>query len=118
MKRRHLVVLVSAFTLLAVIFVMAVTIGVGVGTDPGRDQIRSMIETQLGGRVNGTLHIGKVSGNILTGFTLDTFAIRGRDDSLLVSTGRVSLQYDPRDLLDRRVLLRNVEVEHPYVRVQ
>lgn len=118
MKRRHLVVLVSAFTLLAVIFVMAVTVGVGVGTAPGREQIRSLIQAQLGGRVNGRLHIGTVRGSLLTGFTLDTFAIRGPDDSLLVSTGRVSVQYDPRDLIDRRILLRNVVVEHPYVHIR
>lgn len=118
MKRRHLVVLVSAFTLLAVVFVMTVTIGVGVGTDPGREQIRSLIESQVGGKVHGKLHLGKVRGNILTGFTLDTFAIRGPDDSLLVSTGRISVEYDPRDLIDRRVLLRNVVVEHPVVRIQ
>lgn len=118
MKRRHLVVLVSAFTLLAIIFVMAVTVGVGVGTAPGREQIRALIEAQLGGRVNGRLHIGTVSGSLLTGFTLDTFAIRGPDDSLLVSTGRVTVQYDPRDLIDQRILLRNVEVEHPYVHIR
>jgi translocation and assembly module TamB len=118
MKRRHLVVLVSVVTLLTVIFVMAVIVGVGVGTDPGRAQIRALIESQLAGRVHGKLHIGKVRGNILTGFTLDTFAIRGPDDSLLISTGRISLDYDPRDLIDRRILLHNVQVEHPYLRLR
>ena len=118
MKRRHLVVLVSVITLFAVILVMTVIIGVGVGTDPGRAQIRALIQSQLAGRVTGKLHLGKVSGNILTGFTLDTFAIRGPDDSLLVSTGRISVEYDPRDLIDRRILLKNVQVEHPYLRLQ
>src|SRR4051812_45271308 len=118
MKRRHLVVLVSIVTLLTIVFVLAVMIGVGVGTDPGRAQIRALIQSQLAGRVNGKLHIGKVRGNILTGFTLDSFAIRGADDSLFVSTGRISVQYDARDLIDRRLLLKNVEVEHPYLRLR
>lgn len=118
MKRRHLVVLVSAFTLLTIIFVAAVTIGVGVGTDPGREQIRALIQQQLGSRVNGKIHIGRIGGGLLTGFTIDSFAIRDVQDSLLVSTGRVSVEYDPRDLMDRRLLLRNVRVEHPVVRLR
>jgi translocation and assembly module TamB len=116
MKRRHLVVIVSAFTLLTVLFVLAVMIGVGVGTDPGREQIRSLIERQLAGNVRGKVHLGRIRGGGLTGFTLDTFAIRDLEDSLLVSTGRVTVQYDVRDVLDRRLLLRNVHVEHPVIR--
>ena len=118
MRRRHLVVLVSTVTLLTSLFVLAVTIGVGVGTDAGREQIKNLIELQLRGRVHGKVHIGKVSGGLLTGFTLDTFAIRDLEDSLLISTGKVSLDYDPRDLMDRRLLLRNVKVEHPILRLR
>jgi len=117
MKRRHLVVLVSAFTLLTIIFVAAVTIGVGVGTDPGREQIRALIQQQVGARVRGKVFLGKVHGGLLTGFTIDSFAIRDFEDSLLVSTGKVTMDYDPRDLLDRRLLLRNVNVEHPVFRL-
>ncbi len=118
MKRRHLVVLVSAATLLTAVFIAIVTIGVGVGTDTGRDTIRSLIQQQVGGRINGKLHIGKIGGGFLTGFTVDTFAIRGYDDSLLVSTGRIKVDYDLRDLMDRRVLLRNVEIDRLYFRLQ
>jgi translocation and assembly module TamB len=117
MKRRHLVVLVSAITLVTIIFVAAVTIGVGVGTDPGRDQIRGLVQQQIGSRVHGKVHIGRVRGGFLTGFTIDSFAIRDLQDSILVSTGRVTVQYDLRDLMDRRILLRNVQVEHPLVRL-
>jgi translocation and assembly module TamB len=117
-KRRHLVVLVSAFTLITIVFFAIVTLSVGVGTDAGREQIRNIIQGQLAGRVNGKIHIGRIRGGFLTGFTLDTFAIRDTEDSLLVSTGRISVDYDPRDLMDRRLLLRNVRVEHPVVRLR
>ena len=116
MKRRHLVVLVSAATLVTAVFIAVVTLGIGVGTDRGRDTIRSLIQQQVGGRINGKLHIGKIGGGFLTGFTVDTFAIRGEDDSLFVSTGRLKVDYDLRDLLDRRILLRNVEIERLFVR--
>ncbi len=118
MKRRHLVVLVSAITLLTIVFVAAVTIGVGVGTDVGREQIRSIIQQQVASRVDGKIYIGRIRSGFFTGITIDSFAIRGADDSLLVSTGRVSLEYDPRDLIDRRLLLKNVRVERPLFRLK
>ena len=117
MKRRHLVVLVSAATLLIAVFIAVVTIGVGVGTDTGRETIRTLVQQQVGGRINGKLHLGKIGGGFLTGFTIDTFAIRGEDDSLLVSTGRIKVDYDLRDLLDRRILLRNVEIDRLFFRL-
>src|SRR5438105_541509 len=117
MKRRHLVVVISAVTLLTIIFVAAVTIGVGVGTDPGREQIRALIQQQVGTRVRGKVFLGKIHGGLLTGFTIDSFAIRDFEDSLLVSTGKVTMDYDPRDLMDRRLLLQNVDVEHPVFRL-
>ena len=118
MKRRHLVVLVSGITLVTLIIVAAAIVGVGVGTDWGRSMIRSVVENEVSGRVQGKVHIGTVSGTMLTGFTIDTFAIRDDRDSLLVSTGPVTLDYDPRDLMDRRLLLRNVRVERPVVRLR
>lgn len=118
MRRRHLVILVSAVTLLALVFLAAVSIGVGVSTSAGREQIRNLIQQQLGSRVRGHLYVGRVSGGLLTGLTIDSLAIRALDDSLLLSTGRLTVQYNPRDLLDRRLLLRNVEVEHPVLRLR
>ena len=73
MKRRHLVVVISAVTLLTIIFVAAVTIGVGVGTDPGREQIRALIQQQVGTRVRGKVFLGKIHGGLLTGFTIDSY---------------------------------------------
>ncbi|MGH7679512.1 MAG: translocation/assembly module TamB domain-containing protein [Gemmatimonadaceae bacterium] len=116
MKRRHLVVLVSAVTLLTSLFVAAVTIGVGVGTDAGRDVMRSLVQKELGNRVRGKVHLGRIRYGVGS-FSIDSFAIRDLRDSLLVSTGRVSGEFDMRDFIDRRLLLRNVEVEHPVIRI-
>ena len=118
MRRRKLVALVGVFTLLALVFIAIAVVGVGVGTDPGRDAIRGIIQKQLDGQVKGRIYLGKAGGGLLRGFTLDSFAIRDEQDSLLVSTGKISLDYDPRDLIDRRLLLRNVTVEHPVVRLR
>lgn len=118
MRRRTLVVLVSAFTLLGILVVAAASIGIGVNTRAGREQVRFLIQQQLGSRVQGRLYVGAVRGGLLTGLSIDSLAIRGEDDSLFLSTGRITLQYNPRDLLDRRLLLRNVEVERPVMRLE
>ena len=118
MRRRKLVALVGVFTLLALVFITIAIVGVGVGTDPGREVIRGVIQKQLEGQVRGKIYLGKAGGGLLRGFTLDSFAIRDERDSILVSTGKISLDYDPRDLMDRRLLLRNVTVEHPVVHLR
>lgn len=58
--------------------------------------------------VQGTLYVGRVSGSIFTGMTIDSLELRDKNDSLFVAAANVQLAYDPRDLLDRRVLLKNV----------
>src|SRR5207244_11044767 len=103
MRRRQLVLPVSVFTLALAAFVSVARVGVTVGTTSGREEMRALIQQQLAGRVHGTIHLGKISGGLLTRFTIDTFAIRDQNDSLLVSTGKVSLEYDPRDLMDKRL---------------
>jgi translocation and assembly module TamB len=117
-RRRHLVVLVSAVTLLVVAFVSVVAAVFASQTGAGREQIRVLVQKELGSRIRGRLHVGKVTGSLLTSVTIDSLEIRGEDDSLFVATGKLTVGYDPRDLMDRRLLLRNVSVEHPVIRVQ
>jgi translocation and assembly module TamB len=63
----------------------------------------------------GSLYIGHLSGNFLTGFTVDSVAIRDKRGDLFLSTGRLSVAYNPRDLIDYRIAVLHAEVEHPYV---
>jgi hypothetical protein len=78
MKRRHLVVLVSAITLATLVVLAAVFVGVSVGTDFGRDQIRGFVEQRVNHRVQGRVHLGKVSGNMLTGLAIDSRSATSR----------------------------------------
>src|SRR5258705_8680815 len=115
MTRRRFVVLVALCTL-----VVLGLIGVGVGTfflhtDTGQSGLRSAIQRQVASSMKGKLYIGPISGNFLTGVTIDSLELRDDEDSLFVATGKVSLQYDPRDLADRRLYFRRVELEHPVV---
>jgi translocation and assembly module TamB len=117
-RRRTLVILVSLVTLIGIVAVAIVSVGVGVYTSAGRDRIRQTIQAQIASKVNGKVYVGNVSGRFINNITIDSFAIRGEDDSLFVSTGRVTLEYNLADLLDQRVLVRNVTVEHPVMRLE
>jgi translocation and assembly module TamB len=119
MKRRRLVALVSALVLVVVaLAVFGVVVGV-TRTSYGRNTLRAVIEDQITSRMRGgTLHLGRLSGNLITGVTIDTIAIRDADDSLFLSAGRTTFEYDPRDLLDRRIVIRRLESEHPFVHVK
>ena len=118
MKRRKLVALVAAITfvflgLLAVSAVLFVT-----RTQTGRDWVRDLATPLLERAAKGgTVHIGRVTGNFLTGFTVDTFAIRDKRGELFLSTGRVSVSYNPRDILDYRIYIRRASVQHPYIHI-
>jgi translocation and assembly module TamB len=115
-RRRRLVALVSAIALLVIGFVTVVTGLFVTRTSYGQDELRRFIQGQLAAAIKGKVYLGPMSGGFLTGITIDSFAIRDADnDSLMISTGRITANYDPRDLIDKRLLLRDVVVEHPIV---
>ena len=119
MTRRRFVVTVSAVAILAM---MLIVLGVAVGvtqTAYGRAWVRRVLVAQLTPAVKGgRLYVGNISGSMVTGATIDSLEIRDADDSVFVATGRVTVSWDPRDLLDRRVLLSAVRVEHPFVHIR
>ena len=118
MTRRGRIVLWTAAVLFA-LFTIVVAAVVAVGsTQFGRDQIRQFVISVLRPRVHGSLYVGRISAGFLDGVTIDSLAIRDPDDSLFVSTGPVTLQYDVRDFLDRRISIRGVRAAHPIVYIR
>ncbi|MEO6526387.1 MAG: translocation/assembly module TamB domain-containing protein [Gemmatimonadaceae bacterium] len=115
MTRRRFIALVSLCVLGMLGF-----IGFGVGyfathTETGQEQLRQWVQARLASAVHGKVYVGRITGGFLTGITIDSVSLRDEEDSLLVATGRVRLEYDPRDLVDRRLHFRRVLVEHPNV---
>lgn len=117
MTRRRAVVLASALLIL----VVGVVLGGGMlaltQTAYGREQIRSLLVNRLAPRIAGTLYLGELSGNLLNGVQLDSIAVIGEDGLTLLASGPITVSYDIRDMLDRRVLLAHVEVERPLVHI-
>jgi translocation and assembly module TamB len=115
MARRRYVAIASAAMLLGVGLIAGLIVVSLTRTSYGQERVRSYIETRLASRVQGTMYIGRISGGFLTGVTIDSLEIRGRDDSLFIATGPVTVEYDPRDIFDRRILLQRLVVERPVV---
>ena len=113
MPRRRVIVIVSAVVLLLLGglvggFVLSVT-----QTRYGREKVRSLVESRIRPKVKGRIHIGNITGSFYDGLTIDSLEITDDEDSLLVRTGPITLEWDPRDLLDKRLLIKRLEVLRP-----
>jgi len=118
MTRRLRIALGSAIILFGLI--MIVVLGfIGIThTSVGQERVRSMIATLLEGKVKGKVYLGHLSGGLVGGVTIDSVEIRDDEDSVFFASGPITVAYDPRDLLDRRILLSRFEATRPYVHLR
>jgi len=84
-------------------------------TDWGRERVRRFAVDQFDANVNGRLRIGRLSGNLLEGFTLHAFAITDRTGAPFVAADSVRARYSLRALLRKRIELRDVVLHRPVV---
>lgn len=118
MTLRGRIVLGTAAALLTIFSLVVVGVVAVTQTARGREQIRRLVVSGLKNQVHGSLYIGRISDGFFTGLTIDSLAIRDPQDSLFISTGPISVRYDLRDLLARRVLLHDIVAEHPVVHIR
>ncbi len=117
MSRRRRVVLMSTVVIL-VIGVMIVGLAVAMTqSSQGRRFLRDIAVRQLAARVNGTIHIGELSGGLINGISVDSLVVAEEDGTVFIASGPITINYDVRDLLDRRLLLSHVDVQRPYVHI-
>lgn len=114
-SRRRIVLLVSLGLVVTLTVVAAVAVFVLTQSGWGQDKVRQLIQRQLASSVHGKVYLGRVTGSYLTGVTVDSLEIRDAEDSLFVASGPLTVEYDPRDLLDKRLLFNHVDVQHPTV---
>lgn len=118
MTRRRIVVLASAAVLVLLGIVAVASVFFVTRTDYGRERVRSVVAGVLQRGVHGSVYLGKISGGFLNDLTIDSLAIRDSSGELFVSTGRVRVSWNPRDFFDRRIYIRNADVQHPYVHLR
>ncbi len=113
--RRRTVVLATASVLLGIGALCVGGIAMLTQTDKGRALIMDALVPTLSAALPGKLYVGKVGGTLFTDVTIDSLDIRTPDGTPFLSTGPIRITYDPRDLLDRRIILKSLEVERPVV---
>lgn len=118
MSRRRRIVLWSALALVIILVVMAGLVVSVTQTGYGQNQVRKYVQTWINGKARGKIYVGRISGGLFRGVTIDSLEIRDDKDSLFIATGPVRVRYDMRDLFDRRILLSHVDVERPIMRLQ
>jgi hypothetical protein len=117
MSRRKLIVTWSAIALLTILLVVAGGVFSLTQTNFGQDQVRKYVQSWLNGKVRGSFYVGRITGGLFTGVTIDSLEIRDEKDSLFIRTGPVRVRYDMRDIFDRRILLSHLDVTRPVVRL-
>ena len=113
MSRRRFVALVSGLSLVVLGLVIGLVVVLITQTPYGRDRVRDMIAGRIRPAVHGRMYVGDIHGGLLGGVIIDSLEIRDPDDSLVLASGPIKIDYDPRDLVDKRVLLSHAELTRP-----
>src|SRR5881397_1535799 len=118
MTRRLRIAIGSAIILVGLIVIVILSFVSVTHTSIGQERLRRMVSTLLEGKVKGKVYLGRISGGLLSRVTIDSVEIRDDEDSVFFASGPITVAYDPRDLLDRRILLSHLEAEHPYLHLR
>ena len=79
-------------------------------TDWGRDQVRNKIVAILQGSSHGIIKVGRISGNLLKGFTAHDLVITDSAGAPLVKADEASARYSLRALLGKRIEFDDVKL--------
>jgi translocation and assembly module TamB len=111
--RRRTIVLGTAAALLSLLVLL---VGGVVGltmTERGMGLMVRAVLPAVRRLVPGTLYVGAVRGNLFTDITIDTLELTAPDGTPFLSSGPIRVTYDPRDLLDSRIVVKSLEVTRP-----
>src|SRR5215216_1195606 len=113
MTRRRLVALVSTAVLVTLGLMVFATGFFLTHTEAGRGKLHNFIQPWAASKTRGgSLYLGRLSGSFINGIVIDSVAIRDKRGELFASTGRITAEYNWRDIADMRVAVRRARVEH------
>jgi len=112
---RRILAYAAAFVVLLVAVVL-VGLLVFTNTDYGRERVRRFAQSAVQGAAkHGVVRLGRVSGNLLEGFTISNVSIRDSANAPFLVADSVSLNYGLRALLRKRLELTDIRLVHPLV---
>src|SRR5687767_14840868 len=113
---RHRLLVIGAAA--GVLLVSAVLVGLLVftNTDYGRERVRTFAQSAIQGAANhGVVRLGRVSGNLLEGFTIADVSIKDSSGAPFLVADTVSLNYGLRAVLLKRLELSEIRLVRPLV---
>src|SRR5688572_1292016 len=113
---RHRLLVIGAAVGVALVSAVLVGLLVFTNTDYGRERVRRMAQSAVQGAANhGVVRLGRVSGNLLQGFTIANVSIRDSAGAPFLVADSASLTYGLRALLLKRLDLANVRLVRPLI---
>ncbi|HLF14720.1 MAG TPA: translocation/assembly module TamB domain-containing protein [Bacteroidota bacterium] len=94
------------------ILIFLVVAGILTQTPYMRNMLRTYLVSTLSKNLNGTLHIGRIEGNMIGGFTMDSVTI-DRGEREVISIGRIVCFYEPLGFLRDRIDVSRLVIESP-----
>lgn len=105
--------------LLAALAIVAVLLTIGTyaltNSDWGRDQVRKRILAIIQNNSHGIVRVGRVSGNLLEGFTLHDLVITDSSGAPFAAVPEASARYSLRSLRGKRIEFDNVKLIRPVI---
>src|SRR3972149_8891352 len=98
--------------LVSTVLIFLILAGVLTQTPYLRNLIRTYLVSTLSKNINGTLHIGRIEGNMISGFSLDSVSI-DQGDREIISIGRIVCMYEPLGFLRRTINITKLVVDAP-----
>ncbi len=115
MARPRTIIFTAAGLLLGVLLLAIGAGAVLTQTDRGRGLLRQTLLPVARAAIPGELYVGRIGGNLFSNLTIDSLDLIAPDGTPVLRTGPVQLEYDLRDLLDRRIVVRFAEVMRPNI---
>jgi translocation and assembly module TamB len=113
--RRRTIVLGTAAVLLLLLAGIVGGLVALTQTRGGRALILRTVLPLARAAVPGRLYVGAVGGNLFRDITIDSVDLRAPDGTPFLTTGPIKLTYEPRDLLDARIVIRSLDVTRPVI---
>ena len=83
-------------------------------TSAFKQTLRSTLYKLAESNLNGSIFIGEIKGNLITGLSIDTLALYV-NNAPFVEARNIAVRYDPFPLWKKRVAVASVEIDNPSV---
>ena len=111
--RKHLIrtlAVITGIVLLLMIAIYAITV-----TDWGHEQVRRRLQAALENSSHGVVRIGRISGNLLKGFTVHDVSVTDSSGAPFVKVDSLTTSYGINNLRTKHIEFDDLTLFHPVI---